>query len=81
MVAAVRAELERCRATRTLAGAIAVRLALALDDPDLGAAQVSSIAAQLGRTMEPLLKMAPREPDGLDDLAARAAAKRAAAGS
>ena len=78
MVAAVRAELERCRAAGSLAGAIAVRLARALDDPGLGAAQVSSIAAQLGRTMEPLLKLAPRAPDALDDLAVRAAAKRAA---
>ena len=35
MVAAVRAELERCRATRTLAGAIAVRLALAREGSEV----------------------------------------------
>lgn len=68
MVAAVRAELERCRAAGSMAGAIALRLALTLDDPDLAAGSVASLSAQLVRTLEPLQRAAPREPDALDDL-------------
>ncbi len=79
MVAAVRLELVRCRADRSVAGAVALRLAAALDDPQLGAAQVSSISAQLLKTLEPIQKSAPTEPDRLDDLAARAKARREAA--
>lgn len=75
MVAAVRADLERCRAVGSLAGAIALRLALTLDDPALGASSVSAISAQLVKTMKPLQDAAPREPDRLDDLSARLAAK------
>lgn len=75
MVSAVRADLERCGAVGSLAGAIALRLALTLDDPGLGASSVSSISAQLVKTMKPLQDAAPREPDRLDDLSARLAAK------
>jgi hypothetical protein len=75
MVLAVRADLERCGAVGSLAGAIALRLALTLDDPALGASSVSSISAQLVKTMKPLQDAAPREPDRLDDLSARLAAK------
>lgn len=63
---AVRAELERVQAVGSVAGTVALRLARSLDDPSLGAAQVSSISAQLIRTLEPLQKKAPREPDGMD---------------
>lgn len=76
---AVRAELERCSAAGTLAGALALRLARSLDDPRLAAGQVSSITAQLERTMAPLAPRAPREPDAADEIAARAAAKAASA--
>lgn len=79
MVAAVRAELERCRAVGSLAGAIALRLALTLDDPDLAASSVASLSAQLVRTLEPLQRAAPREPDELDDLAAQVALIRGGA--
>lgn len=75
MVSAVRADLERCGAVGSLAGAIALRLALTLDDPLLGASSVSAISAQLVKTMKPLQDAAPREPDRLDDLSARLAAK------
>lgn len=75
MVVSVRAELERCRASGSVAGAIALRLAAVLDDPALGAPQVSTISQQLLRTLEPLQRNAPRDPDRLDDLAARVAAK------
>jgi hypothetical protein len=73
MVAAVRAELERCRAVGSLGGAIALRLALSLDDPDLAASSVASLSAQLVRTLEPLQRAAPRELDDLDELAAEVA--------
>ncbi len=63
---AVQAELESLKQVDTVAGAVALRLARSLDDPALGAAQVSSISAQLIRTLEPLQKKAPREPDGMD---------------
>ena len=79
MVAAVRLELERCRADRSVAGTVALRLARALDDPQLGAAQVSSISAQLLRTLEPIQKAAPPQADRLDDLAEKAKARREAA--
>lgn len=79
MVEAVRVELERCRASGMVAGAIALRLARVLDDPELGAAQVSSISQQLLKTLEPLQRNAPREPDRLDALAASVAEKAAAA--
>ena len=73
MVAAVRAELERCRAVGSLGGAIALRLALSLDDPDLAASSVASLSAQLVRTLEPLQRAAPRDLDDLDELAAEVA--------
>lgn len=79
MVAAVRGELERCGAAGSVAGAVALRLARALDDPQLGAAQVSSISAQLLKTLEPIQRSAPRESDRIDDLAERARARREAA--
>lgn len=63
---AVQAELELLKQVDTVAGAVALRLARSLDDPALGAAQVSSISAQLIRTLDPLQKLAPREPDGMD---------------
>jgi hypothetical protein len=79
MAAAVAAELERLDRAGTVAGAIAMRLARTLDDPRLGAAQVSSIAAQLTRTLEPLQRHAPRSADALDEIAARREAKAASA--
>ncbi len=79
MAAAVAAELERLERSGTVAGAIAMRLARTLDDPRLGAAQVSSLAAQLTRTLEPLQRHAPRSADILDEIAERRAAKAASA--
>ena len=58
---------------------LAAQAARALDDPQLGAAQVSSISAQLLRTLEPIQKAAPPQADRLDDLAAKAKARREAA--
>jgi hypothetical protein len=81
MVAAVTAELERCKASDTVEGAIALRLARTLDDPLLGAAQVSSLAAQLQRTLAPLKPRAPREPDAVDEFTAALQAKQQAAAS
>lgn len=69
---AVRAELEHLGATGSVAGTVALRLARSLDDPNLGAAQVSSISAQLIRTLEPLQKKAPRDPDRTDQRVAAA---------
>lgn len=78
VVDVVRAELERCRATRSVAGVIALRLALTLDDPDLTPAQVSTISAQLERSMAPILASGPRLPDEGDAFAERLERKRAA---
>lgn len=79
MAAAVRAELERLEQVGTVAGAIALRLARSLDDPSLGAAQVSSVSAQLTRTLEPLQKRGPREPSVLDEFTRRIHEKQASA--
>jgi hypothetical protein len=76
---AVRVELERLQQASSVAGAVALRLARSLDDPELGAAQVSSISAQLIRTLEPLAKGAPRPPDELDEFTRRLEEKRATA--
>jgi len=76
---AVRVELERLQQAGSVAAAVALRLARALDDPELGAAQVSSISAQLMRTLEPLAKLAPRPPDELDEFTKRLEQKRATA--
>jgi hypothetical protein len=76
---AVHLELERLQQAGSVAAAVALRLARALDDPELGAAQVSSISAQLMRTLEPLAKNAPRPPDELDEFTKRLEAKRASA--
>lgn len=78
VVDVVRAELERCGSTRTVAGVIALRLALTLDDPELTPAQVSTISAQLERTMAPILAAGPRLPDEGDTFAERLERKRAA---
>lgn len=78
VVDVVRAELERCRATRSVAGVIALRLAMTLDDPDLTPAQVSTISQQLERTMTPILASGPRLPDEGDAFAERLERKRAA---
>ena len=69
--AAVEAELERIGQAKSVAGTVALRLARSLDDPDLGAAQVSSISAQLLRTIEPLQERGPREPDVIDGFSQR----------
>lgn len=66
IVAAVRVELERCRALGSLGGAIALRIAAVLDDPGTPGGQVSVLASQLQRTMAPIVESAPREPDELD---------------
>lgn len=74
-MAAVRAELEALRASGSLEGAIALRLAMSLDDPDLAASSVSALAGQLARIVAGLRERAPRERDEVDELAARLASK------
>ena len=74
-MAATRLELEALQAAGSLEGAIALRLALSLDDPDLAASSVSALAGQLARTMASVRERAPRQPDALDELAARAGRK------
>jgi hypothetical protein len=77
--AAVRAELERSGQAGTVTAAVALRLAVALDDPGLAAAQVASMSAKLLQVMEPLARMGVQVPDEVDEFSARLAAKRATA--
>jgi hypothetical protein len=79
IAAAVRAELERVGKLNTVPGAIALRLARTLDDPQLGAAQVASISDKLAKLMEPLTRGGPRVPDHVDEITRRIAEKRASA--
>jgi hypothetical protein len=76
---AVRAELERAGQAGTVTAAVALRLAVALDDPGLAAAQVASMSAKLLQVMEPLARMGAQVPDEVDEFSARLAAKRASA--
>jgi hypothetical protein len=76
---AVRVELERSGQSGTVTAAVALRLAAALDDPQLGAAQVASMSAKLLQVMEPLARMGAQVPDEVDEFSARLAAKRASA--
>jgi hypothetical protein len=75
----VRAELGRACQLATVTGGVALRLASALDDPNLGAAQVASISAKLLAVMEPLAKLGPQVPDEVDEFSRRLAEKRASA--
>jgi hypothetical protein len=77
--AAVRTELERAGQSGTVTAAVALRLAMALDDPGLGAAQVASMSAKLLQVMEPLARMGAQLPDEVDEFTARLAEKRASA--
>lgn len=65
------AELERTGRLATVKGQIAVRLARALDDPELPDARLSTLGAQLERTMDAATAGAPPPPDGLDELSER----------
>lgn len=76
---AVRAELERAGQSGTVTAAVALRLAVALDDPGLAAAQVASMSAKLLQVMEPLARMGVQVPDEVDEFSARLAEKRASA--
>ena|SRR6187549_115057 len=62
---ATRAELERAGRLVTVSGAIAVRLAHAMDDPALPEARLSSLASQLERTMERATAGVKAPPDEL----------------
>ena len=73
---ATRVELERCGRLVTVSGAIAVRLAHAMDDPALPEARLSSLASQLERTMERATAGVKAPPD---ELTARQARIRAVA--
>lgn len=77
--AAVRVELERAGQSGTVTAAVALRLAAALDDPGLAAAQVASMSAKLLQVMEPLARMGVQVPDELDEFSRRLAEKRASA--
>ena len=74
-MAATRVELEALHAAGSVEGAIALRLALSLDDPDLAASSVSAMSGQLAKILAGLRSRAPRQPDALDELAARAGRK------
>lgn len=63
---ATRTELSRCKRSHTVYGAIAVRLARAMDDPALSEARLSALAAQLERTMDRATVGAEAVKDGLD---------------
>jgi hypothetical protein len=76
---AVRAELERAEQAGTVTAAVALRLATALDDPGLAAAQVASMSAKLLQVMEPLARMGAQVPDEVDEFTRRLAEKRASA--
>jgi hypothetical protein len=79
MAVVVRAELERAGQLETVTGGVALRLASALDDPNLGAAQVASISTKLLAVMEPLARLGPQVPDEVDEFTRRLAEKRASA--
>jgi hypothetical protein len=79
LAAAVQAELVRTRESDSVLGAVALRLAHALDDPLLGAAQVSSLSAQLIKIMEPIRTPAARPPDEVDEFTRRLLEKQAQA--
>jgi hypothetical protein len=64
-------ELTRTGRLATVKGQIAVRLARALDDPELPDARLSTLGAQLERTMDAATAGAPPPPDGLDELGER----------
>lgn len=79
LAVAVQAELERVKEAGSVIGAVAMRLARALDDPMLPAAQVASLSAQLMRTMEPIRTPAARPSDEVDEFTARLLEKQALA--
>lgn len=64
---ATRAELVRAGRAATVHGAIAVRLARVMDDPDLSEARLTALAAQLERTLDRATAGAPTAADALDD--------------
>lgn len=68
---ATRHELERAGRLVTVSGAIAVRLAHAMDDPALPEARLSSLASQLERTMERATAGVKAPPDELTQRQAR----------
>lgn len=74
------AELQAAGRLATVSGRIAVRLAHQMDDEQLSGSQVATLGAQLERTMDRATAGAPKPPDVVDEIAARIAAKRAAAG-
>jgi hypothetical protein len=79
MTAAVRAELARLGQSTSIPGAVALRLARALDDPALGHAQVASLSDKLMKVLEPLLRDGPRPPDEVDEFTRRLQEKAASA--
>jgi predicted trehalose synthase len=79
IASAVGAELERLGQLGSVTGVIALKLARALDDPAIGAAQITSVSQRLLTTLEPLQKLAPREPDKVDEFTRRLLEKQASA--
>lgn len=80
IVAAVRAELVSLDVLGMVESAIALRLALSLDDPKLAASSVSAMSGQLTKVLAGLRERAPRQPDRLDEIGQRLAAKMGKAG-
>lgn len=74
---AVSAELERLKATETVEGSIAMRLAEQLDEPRNGMA-VAGDAKELRTVISALRELIPAKADPVDDLLARRAARNAA---
>lgn len=70
------AELSAAGRLDTVSGQIAVRLAHQMDDEHLTGSQVSSLGAQLERTMEKATAGAPPPADEVDDFTARIMRKR-----
>jgi DNA-directed RNA polymerase subunit RPC12/RpoP len=64
--AATAHELARVKRVTTVSGAIAMRLARVMDDPDLSEARLTALAAQLERTLEKATAGTPPPPDDLD---------------